>query len=160
MEDVDRGKLLEGSLDIAGTGTTISRIRSLQDGEVLSFSVSGPLSLSRYFGPDGRGNDSTVSIQTIEGLVDIPVAENALSITDDTATLNVPASGRAILKNIAAGTRFIFALHRPAENSERSTLLWTKHPSRRLSSVHTDEASLAILMWQRSNLGNDCTWLG
>lgn len=112
------GRLIDGNLEIPGTGATVSQIRSLQDGEVLSFSVSGPLSLSQYFGQGGRGIDSTVSVQTTEGRVDIPIAENALSITDDTATLNVPPSGRAILKNIAAGTQFIFALHRPAESEE------------------------------------------
>ena len=107
--------LIDGNLDIPGTGATVSRIQVLQDGAILSFSVDGPLSLSEYFGPDGRGNDSTVSIQTTEGRVDIPVVENALSITEDTATVSIPTSGREILNNIAEGTRFIFALHRAAE---------------------------------------------
>ena len=106
----------EVHFEIEEARATINRIQNLQDGALLSFSASGTLSLADYFGPDGRGHDCTVSIQTTEGRVDIPVAGNTDSLTQDTITLNVPVSGRTILNNITTGTRFIFAIARPQKD--------------------------------------------
>ncbi len=106
---------LEVSFEIEGTHATIDRIGTLNDGELLSFSASGTLSLDDYFGIGGRGHECSVSIQTAEGRVDIPVASNTVSLTNDTITLKVPAAGRAILKKITSGTRLIFAIHRPKQ---------------------------------------------
>ena len=102
--------------EIEQTRARISHIQNLQNGELLSFGTDGNLSLADYFGPGGKGNDCTVSIQTVEGRFDIPVAGNTVVLTDDTITLSVPSSGRGILNNIDEGDRFIFAIHRPAKD--------------------------------------------
>ena len=107
--------ILEGSLELDGK-STIVQIRVLLDGAHLSFSVSGSLSLVDYFSSGGKGYNSTVSVQTTEGRLDIPVASSVVDLTHDTITLSVPSSERHILNNITAGTRFIFALHRPEKD--------------------------------------------
>lgn len=114
-EESNMSAWIEIQYQLEQSKATIDRIQTLDDGAVLSFSASGSLSIADYFGAVGRGHDSTVSIQTTEGRVDIPIASNTISLTDDTITLNVPQDGRGIVNNIAEGTKFIFAIHRPSE---------------------------------------------
>ena len=107
---------IEIEFEIRQAKTTIDLIQVLNEGARLSFSASGKLSLADYFGPGGDGRDRSVSIQTLEGRIDIPIAENAVCLTHDTVTVNVLPADRHILKNITEGTTFIFAIHRPAKD--------------------------------------------
>lgn len=104
---------IEVNVEVEERRSTINEITKSQDGEFLSFSASGSLLLSDYFGPSGRGSDCTLSVQTTEGRVDIPIAGNTVCLKEDTITLKVPESGRHIVSGISEGDRFIFALHRP-----------------------------------------------
>ena len=92
---------------------TVVEIAVPQEGALLSFRVRGNLSLVDYFGPKGKGADSIVAVQTLEGRVDIPVKDNIESIADDNIVLRVHEAGQSILQNITEGTRFIFAVARP-----------------------------------------------
>ena len=105
----------EIQFEIKQAKATIDLIQVLDEGAHLSFSASGSLSLADYFGPGGEGHESSVSIQTIEGRIDILIAASAVCLTHDTVTVKVPPTDRPILKNITEGTRFIFAIHRPAK---------------------------------------------
>lgn len=106
---------IEIQFELKETEATIDLIQVLDEGSHLLFSASGSLSLADYFGPGGDGHDSSVSIQTLEGRIDIRIAENAVCLTHDTVTVKVIPADRHILKNITEGTRFIFAIHRPAK---------------------------------------------
>ena len=95
----------------------ISGIRLLQDGERILFRVKGNVSQLDFYGPCGGGHEYTFHIQTAEGVVELPVESNTFFLTDDSITFSVPPSGRDILNNIEKGTRFIFAVTKPAEET-------------------------------------------
>ncbi len=105
----------EIEFEIKQAKSTINLIQVLDEGAHLSFSASGSLSLADYFGPGGEGRESSVSIQTTEGRIDILISASAVRLSHDTVTVKVPPKDRPILKNITEGTRFIFAIHRPAK---------------------------------------------
>ena len=107
---------IEFRIEMEKVSSTINQIQVLEDGKVLSFSASGNLALSKYFSATGKGHDSSVSVQTLEGRVDIPIVENAVQITDETVKVNVPPEGHSLLNNIKMGDRFIFAIYRPKED--------------------------------------------
>ena len=106
---------MTAEFEIKQAKATINLIQVLDEGAHLSFSASGSLSLADYFGPGGEGRESSVSIQTTEGRIDILISASAVRLSHDTVTVKVPPKDRPILKNITEGTRFIFAIHRPAK---------------------------------------------
>ena len=107
---------IEFHIEAGKVSATINQIQVQQQGKVLSFSASGTLSLADYFSQKGNGHDCSVSVQTVEGRIDIPIVENIIQITDETVSVSVPTEGQSLLNTIKKGDRFIFAIHRPKKD--------------------------------------------
>ena len=106
-----------GDLGLGDGETLISRIRILSSGATVLLNdndVPAELTMRDYFGVGGPGRDLTLYIQTDAGVVSLPVATQLGNVGGNYANFSVPAADRTLINGIAAGTRFIIALARPA----------------------------------------------
>ena len=90
--------------------TIIGRLRRASAGFLTINDNNDPvaLDLGTYFG--GDGDDLTLYIQTAEdGLVSFLAADQLASTGDNWANFGLLADAQALLNNLAAGDRFIFA---------------------------------------------------
>ena len=112
----DSGSILDGSLQLSGTTTSLVRIGF--DTSTLRFNDSdGSFHIGNYFNTGGDGDDLTAYFQTTADNV-TSTAELSSTFTaglfEHSVNFNITPVVRSFLNGISNGQRFIFALARPA----------------------------------------------
>ncbi len=131
------GTLLDGELDLSGSGESINWLRfrdatsGIAGSERISLNDDGPLNLQTYFAAGGDGNDLTVTVQTASSTASFPVAGNIDGSGGNYVIFNIPAGDQSVIASIGAGERFIFALWRdiPATNRDAAADLSSGAPA-------------------------------
>ena len=107
------GSLVEGDVDLSDDSKIARVMVPNRNGSLLRLNDDGPLVLRAWFGESGAGADLTVWLQTDAGTTSF-AANDFKTVGNSYVNFKVPAAGRAILRGIGAGDRFVLALTRPA----------------------------------------------
>ena len=104
------GSVLGGSLAVRGT--TLSSI-SKHSGALRLRDVPNPVDLGGLFGVGGALAESTIYLQTLDGVQSFPVAGNLGAGGGNFQNFDPPAAFRTLLNGISDGDRFILAITTP-----------------------------------------------
>ena len=107
------GSLVEGDVALDDGSSVVRVMAPNRNGSLLRLNDDGPLALREFFGESGAGADLTVWVRSAAGTVSFAASE-VKTVGSNYVNFHVPESGRAVLRGIAQGDRFVLALTRPA----------------------------------------------
>ena len=116
------GTLLDGEVGVGPDETILNRIRITPSATRIilredDLNIDGNAAVldSRDYFLNGDGSDLTLTIVTVDGSVDIPIADNIDTSSGTNTTqlrVNIPTADRSVVNAIDDGDRFIIALWR------------------------------------------------
>ena len=119
----DTGEIADPASDVMLDTTEITLTRVQRDGIDMIFNRSGAGTWSSQLEGTGPFAAGTMYIQTLDGLVTLPVATTLDDAGGGFARFEIPSgASRTIVNGIDTGERFIVALTRPLPLSDR--VLW------------------------------------
>ena len=116
------GTIDDPASDLALDQLDITITRVQRAGNRITINRAGADAWSTGFEGSGVYTAATVYVQTLDGLVVMPIADTLDDAGSGFLRLNVPAAGRPIINGIDTGERFIVAIARPAAAGDR--LMW------------------------------------
>ena len=107
------GSLVEGDVALDAGSRIVRVMVPDRNGSLLRLNDDGPLVLREFFGESGAGADLTVWVRSAGGTASF-AASDVQTAGNGYVNFDVPESGRAVLRGIGQGDRFVLALTRPA----------------------------------------------